>query len=171
VLGFFVAFLLFRAAARLPLRLHFCERHMTRNRRMKDSLSTFRASVDADDGADPRDFFKKESSTTQSGRKSAQLCAQVTDTLTQILGGECADDVLQTLQLIEVSPAPDSTQFLVLVAPVSAEAVLDSQIVLDALHRASGWLRAEIAAAITRKRAPGLVFRYLPGPVSGEVQP
>jgi ribosome-binding factor A len=144
---------------------------MTRDKRIRDSLSTFRAAIDADDGADPRDFFKKETSTTQAGRKSQQLCAQVADTLTQIFSGECADEILQTLQLVEVAPAPDSTQFLAVFAPVSADAALDAQLVLDALHRASGWLRAEIAAAITRKRAPRLVFRYLPGPISPEVQP
>ena len=75
------------------------------------------------------------------------------------------------LKYQDPSNPADSTQFLAVFAPVSADAALDSQIVLDALHRASGWLRAEIAAAITRKRAPRLVFRYLPGPISPEVQP
>jgi len=144
---------------------------MTRHNKVRDSLSTFRAEADADDGADPRDFFKKESSTKQSGRKSQQLCAQVADSLQHLFGGECGDEVLHAICLIEVSPAPDASQLLVLVGPAVGGAAFSADEVLAALDHASGWLRTEIAAAITRKRAPRLVFRYLPGATPGEVQP
>jgi len=145
---------------------------MTRPNRVRDSLTHFRAQADADDGNDPREFFKKEgSSNSKSGRKSQQLCAQVADTLQQLLGGESGDEILQALCLVEVSPAPDASQMLVVVGPALGAAPLREEEVQAALHRASGWLRSEIAAAITRKRAPRLVFRYLPGNVPGEVRP
>jgi ribosome-binding factor A len=145
---------------------------MTRPNRVRDSLSTFRAEVDADDGADPREFFKKEScSSGKTGRKAQQLCAQVAETLGQLIGGEGGDEILQALCLIEVSPAPDASQMLVVVGPALGAATLREDEVQQALDRASGWLRTEIAAAITRKRAPRLVFRYLPGNAPAEVQP
>jgi ribosome-binding factor A len=144
---------------------------MTRPNRVRDSISHFRAEADADDGADPREFFKKEgSSNTKSGRKAQQLCAQVADTLQQ-LPGESGDEVLQALCLVEVSPAPDASQMLVVVGPALGAVPRSEEDVQTALDRASGWLRSEIAAAITRKRAPRLVFRYLPGNVPGEVRP
>jgi ribosome-binding factor A len=145
---------------------------MRRHRRVDDSLSRFRAESDADDGADPREFFKKEdSSTSKSGRKAQQLCAQVAETLQQLIGGEGGDEILQALCLIEVSPAPDASQMLVVVGPALGAVPLDAVEVQAALNRASGWLRSEIAAAITRKRAPRLMFRYLPGFLPGEVRP
>jgi ribosome-binding factor A len=144
---------------------------MTRSNRVRDLLANVRAEADADDGADPREFFKKEgSSNTKSGRKAQQLCAQVAETLQQLLGGGCGDEILQALCLIEVSPAPDASQMLVVVGPALGAAPRREEDVQTALERASGWLRSEIAAAITRKRAPRLVFRYLPGNMSGEVR-
>ena len=145
---------------------------MTRPNRVRDSLTNFRAEADADDGNDPREFFKKEgSSNSKAGRKAQQLCAQVADTLQQLLGGESGDEILQALCLVEVSPAPDASQMLVVVGPALGAAPLREEEVQAALDRASGWLRSEIAAVITRKRAPRLVFRYLPGNVPGEVRP
>jgi ribosome-binding factor A len=139
--------------------------------RVRDSLSHFRAEADADDGADPHEFFKKEgTSNSKSGRKAQQLCAQIAETLQQLLGGESGDEILQALCLIEVSPTPDASQMLVIVGPALGAAPLREEEVMDALGRASGWLRSEIAAAITRKRAPRLVFRYLPGNLPGEVR-
>jgi ribosome-binding factor A len=143
---------------------------MTRQYRVRNSLSHFRAQADADDGADPREFFKKEGSNSKAGRKAQQLCAQIADTLQQLLGGECGDDVLQALCLLDVSPAPDASQMLVVVGPALGAAPLREEEVQAALDHASGWLRTQIAAAITRKRAPRLVFRYLPGNVPGEVR-
>jgi ribosome-binding factor A len=79
---------------------------------------------------------------------------------------------VQVLQVVEVAPAPDASQLLVLLAPVVTTADFDAAATSQAVLRASGWLRSQIAAAITRKRAPQLVFRVVPGlpgkPVSPE---
>src|SRR4029453_13069752 len=104
-----------RAAVLLVCALARCgfrESTMTRKKRMTDSLAKFRQTIDADDGADPSQLFKKEGFTDRTGRKSHQLCAQVADTLTQIFGGECGDAVLQSLTVLDVAPAPDASQLL-----------------------------------------------------------
>jgi ribosome-binding factor A len=132
-------------------------------------LSQFRAAADADDGADPRDFFKKENPARGQGRKTQQLCQQVSQTLQQVLG-EAADVRLQALLVTEVAPAPDASQLLVLLTPL-AGGEIDFAEIDAALASAGGWLRSEVAAAIHRKRAPSLVFRVLPAAGAAEVQP
>ena len=144
---------------------------MTRKKPTTDRLAVYRAAPDFDDGADPREFFKKPGNGDRSGRKSHQLCAQVADTLTQIFGGECGDEVLQSLTVLDVTPAPDASQLLVQVRPLSAQVQPMPGDVSTALDRAAGWLRTEVAGAISRKRAPRLVFRYVPAAVASSPTP
>jgi ribosome-binding factor A len=141
---------------------------MKRNRASKDDLSAYRGDVDADDGLDPRYFFQKENRSRGAGRKAQQLCAQIAETLSQVFC-ESGDAIVQSLQVVEIKPAPDASQFLVLVAP-AVGACLSTDEATEALMRASGWLRSEVTRAITRKRAPQLVFRVIPA-ARGEVQP
>ena len=142
---------------------------MKRRLRTKDTMSHDRAEVDAEDGLDPRDVFESKNQHRGADRKTQQLCAQVAETLQQVLG-EAADQSVQALQVVEVVPAPDATQLLVLTAPVVNCTDFDLEATIAALLRASGWLRRQVAAAITRKRAPLLVFRVIPGLPEKEVQ-
>ncbi|MGA8347740.1 MAG: ribosome-binding factor A [Isosphaeraceae bacterium] len=97
-------------------------------------------------------------------RKALQLCHQVAETLEEVLA-ECGDVVLQALRVLDVEPAPDASRLLVTVAvDAPPEAVLDPCSVHDHLVRASGHLRSEVAGAITRKRAPVLVYRLAANP-------
>jgi ribosome-binding factor A len=96
-----------------------------------------------------------------SNRKTLQLCHQVAETLNYVLSGECHDDILQSLQVIGVEPAPNASQLLVTVSPLLAEDKVDPADVLARLNSAAGWLRSEVAGAIRRKRAPQLAFRVL----------
>jgi ribosome-binding factor A len=100
-----------------------------------------------------------------------QLCSQVADTLNLVLSGECADEFLQCLQVVAVRPAPDASQLLVLVSPSSVDPVPDPVKVMQHLAVASGRLRAEVAAAIVRRRAPKLVFQYVATNAAGEERP
>jgi ribosome-binding factor A len=140
---------------------------MKRHQRTKDDLSYHRAEVDADDGLDPRDFFKKESRPASASRKAQQLCSQVSETLYQLFA-ESTDPVVQSLQVVSVTPAPDASQLLVIVTP-SIGAQVSADEASAGLARAGGWLRGEIATSITRKRVPQLAFRFLPA-TTGEVQ-
>jgi|SRR5262245_27205016 len=141
---------------------------MKRKTTKNDELSAYRANVGEDDGLDPREVFETNGRARASGRKARQLCAQVAEALQQAFG-ESIDDTIQSLDVIAVRPAPDATQLLILAAPaIGSQCTADEA--LEALTRAAGWLRSEVAQAITRKRAPQLVFRVLPAPGS-EVLP
>src|SRR5688500_16478791 len=106
---------------------------MKRPFRKDDPLDRFRAHVHEDDGQDPRYFFRKEIQSTKTGRKAMQLCAQVADTLRLLFSCETSDETLQSLEVLDVSPAPNAAQLLVTVAPAVGVAALDEQQVRAAL--------------------------------------
>ena len=118
-------------------------------------------------------FFESHGSKRRD-HKTAQLCRQVFRAVSLALG-ECADDVLRELVVHEVEPAPDASRLLVRVGFSAAVAAADVTGVADVLGRlgqASGFLRREVATAITRKRAPELMFTFAAaGDVGGEVRP
>ena len=92
-------------------------------------------------------------------RKTLQLCRQVAETLSWVFSGECRDERLSGLQVVSVEPAPNASQLLVTVAPGVGETLTDPLDTLAGLQTAAGWLRTEVTAAITRRRAPQLLFR------------
>ncbi len=117
------------------------------------------AEVREDDGIDPRDFFRRDKTDRKTNRKTLQLCAQIADTLNGLFA-ECHDETLQAFQVASVVPAPDATQLLVTVYPViQPTSPMNPQEVFNHLSEASSWLRGEVAGAITRKRAPKLLFQ------------
>jgi ribosome-binding factor A len=93
-------------------------------------------------------------------RKAAQLCRQVAVTLDEVLA-ECGDDVLRDLHVVDVAPFPDASRLLVTVSAVDAGApgTPGPEAVLEHLHHAGGHLRREVAAAVTRRHVPLLVYR------------
>ena len=113
-----------------------------------------------DDGLDPTEFFRPRRKLDSSRRKTRQLCHQVAETLSLVLSGEF-DDELRELRIVSVTPAPDASQLLVLVAPAVAGNNLNPDAVLAKLGLASARLRSEAAAAITRRRAPKLLFQFV----------
>ena len=90
--------------------------------------------------------------------KTLQLCAQVHDALSFALG-EVTDPVLCDLVLDRVEPMPDDRQLLVVMLDPCGHGVVAA---LDALDRARGFLRAAVAGAVTRRKAPQLSFTVLP---------
>jgi ribosome-binding factor A len=112
----------------------------------------------AEDGADPRTFFRRPTH-KRLNRKALQLCGQIARTLSAVLAWESADELLRSLGVESVTPAPDSTRVLVTVWLHPSAGAANAHQVLEHLHRFSGKLRSEIAAAIHRKRVPELVFR------------
>ena len=87
--------------------------------------------------------------------KALQLCRQVQRILTLELAGFGGDEVLRDVYVVEVKPAAGSSQLLVAISVPPMVAVVE---VLAQLERAAPRLRAAVAAAITRKRAPELTF-------------
>lgn len=125
------------------------------------SLRALAAEHGAEDGLDPRDFFRGEKYPRKPARKTMQLCGQVADALNQILGGECGDDVLRSLHVVSVTPCSDASQLLVLFSSDVADAATTPIEILTRLTHASGLLRSLVAEVVTRRRAPKLVFRVV----------
>jgi len=117
----------------------------------------------ADGGHDP--ILTNSRTLRKSDRKTLQLCGQVSDTLNLTLAGDSGDDVLSELQVISVVPAPDASQLLVVLAPTLVGGPDEKQ-VITALAEASVRLRAEVASAITRRRAPKLLFQFVNCPLT-----
>lgn len=88
--------------------------------------------------------------------KDLQLCRQVFDALTYALA-EIDDPRIEHLSIALVTPAPRSARVLVLLVPSRDDLDIDSA--LACVHEVMDELREEVAAEITRKRAPELVFR------------
>ncbi len=95
-------------------------------------------------------------------RKLDQLCRQVCRALMYAIPGEMRDPVLQGLSVEEVLPAPDAGRLLVRLRSTGTPAELG--LILERLEVVEPYLRAQVAAAITRKRAPELTFALAFGP-------
>ena len=129
-----------------------------RKRVSRRAMLPLAAEIHEDDGIDPRELARRD--TPRKGqRKVRQLCAQVADTLNLVISGEFGDSVLQSLQVVAVDPAPDASQLVVTVNAGLPGEVANPVEVLSRLEAVAGKLRAEVATAITRKKAPKLLFR------------
>ena len=106
----------------------------------------------ADDGIDPR-LSSKRTREKVSNRKALQLCRQVQRTLSGALEG----DLLRDLTVESVVPAPDSARLLITVVFHGSDTVATVD-VLAALAQHHARLRAQVAAAIHRKKTPELTF-------------
>jgi ribosome-binding factor A len=87
--------------------------------------------------------------------KDLQVCRQVFDALSYALA-ELDDPVIDDLVLVSVIPAPNAARVQVNLVP--AHAGVDREVALARLASIAADLRAEVAAEVTRKRAPELVF-------------
>jgi ribosome-binding factor A len=140
---------------------------MSRKKPSRRQLESLCADVHPDDGLDPKVFFRRFKKTRPMReahpvhRKTLQLCSQVADTLNLVLSGECSDELLQSLQVVAVRPAPNAAQLLILVTSAATDLAPDPATISAHLAAANGRLRAEVAAAIVRRRAPKLIFQYV----------
>lgn len=111
-----------------------------------------------DDGV-PVDSFT--SSNTRGGRKAKQLCRQVGETLDMVLSGDCRDEALQSLHVLSVVPAPNTSRLLVIARADMPEKEFDRDAIMALLDVQTSRLRAEVAASIHRKRVPLLTFHVV----------
>ena len=87
-------------------------------------------------------------------RKTLQLCGQVKDALTWVLGSGPDEEALALCYIEAVEPLPGGNRMLVRVAtPQDVSLAAATERLAIALPR----LRAEVARAITRRKAPELV--------------
>ncbi len=136
-----------------------------KSKRNARGLDAFCAEVHADDGIDPREAFSRRDPhqyrNKKSHRKDLQLAKQVFRAIDAGLRGELTDPVLQELEVVSVRPAPDATHFLVILRSAARGGGLPVSTVLERLDRVHRFLRHQVAAAITRKRAPELSFHVI----------
>ena len=139
---------------------------MAHNERQRKRLRALCGELQDDDGVDPREFFQPIRKRDKARRKSKQLCRQVQKTLDLVFSGETRDELLGALRIVSVTSSPDSSALLVTVVADVPSDRFDRAQIEARLATVSGRLRSEVAGAITRKRAPLLVFHVL-GPHSG----
>ncbi len=137
-----------------------------------DQVQVANAEVGDDDGQVPtihswrqqraRRARRAESQAPRADRKAWQLCRQVAVTLDEVLA-ECGDSVLRDLHVVSVAPFPDASRLLVTLTSIDDRpgGVIGAGSVLNHLEHATGHLRCEIASAVTRKRAPVLVYQLV----------
>ncbi|HEX8199718.1 MAG TPA: ribosome-binding factor A [Isosphaeraceae bacterium] len=135
---------------------------MSIRRASRRTIRALCAEVHPDDGVDPRPRTRKAGArrpvpaASRPDRKTLQLCRQVAETLGDVLAGQCDDEVLQGLVVVGVAPAPNASRLMVTVRALGPE---EPGRILAHLEYASGRLRSEVAAAITRRKTPALAFR------------
>ena len=137
---------------------------MSFDARMREQLLKHCGDLHEDDGVDPRYYFKPDKNRSKRDHKSRQLCDQVAKTLGLMLAGEFSDERLHNLQVIAVVPAPNSSQLSVTLQTDDPCDNLETAEILRRLNAVRGQLRCAIAAAITRKRTPTLLFRLVSPP-------
>jgi ribosome-binding factor A len=140
---------------------------------LKDQIRSLCADPGEDDGKDPHASARRRAHGRRGGsvnpqirrvdRKACQLCRQVALTLDAAFA-DCGDPVLQNLHNLHaasVAPYPDGSRLLVTVSSIDGGPgpAGGPSVVLEHLDRAGGHLRCEVAAAVTRKRAPLLFYR------------
>lgn len=89
------------------------------------------------------------------GHKDLQVCRQVYDVLALALA-EIDDPVIDELVLARVMPAPNASRVQVILVPSSA--AIDSDEALARIAEFADDLREEVAAEVSRRRVPELVF-------------
>ena len=105
---------------------------MNRKRFSKKKMQSLCGEIHSDDGVDPTEFFRPTRKSNSNHRKAQQLCHQVADTLSLVLSGEFGEE-LRDLRIVAVTPAPDASQLLVLIAPAIVGSNIDPDAVVAKL--------------------------------------
>ena len=127
------------------------------NKKNREQLLTLCGQLNEDDAIDPREFFRKKYRSNNS--KALRLCKQVADTLSLVLSGQFGDEILQGLDVFSVQPAPGTRRLLVVIQPSEdLRGHTTPAQILEKLNSVSGILRTETANAISRRKAPSLMF-------------
>lgn len=143
---------------------------MTLSRRQGEQMRALCEELREDDGIDPRRFFKPSRMRDKEHRKAKQLCRQVHKTLDLVLSGEIHNESLNGLRIVSILPGTDSSRLLITVVADVDPANFHRQEIETGLATIEGKLRLAVAAAITRKKTPVLVFQVL-GPDAGQFEP
>lgn len=134
---------------------------MPSRKRKENDLRALCAHLYPDDGVDPREDRRRDAEYEKKpDRKIRQLCKQVERTLQLAFGALPRADALVGATVWEVTPAPNAGRLRVVISVPDPNRKDE---VAAIVRRHTGRLRAEVAAAITRRRAPELTFDVMVG--------
>lgn len=108
-----------------------------------------------------RNLGAGDSAGARANRHQLQLCRQAHEALIDAFASS-SDDVIRDLEVVGVQPGPDGATLLVALSPRWSADLARLGLVHDRLGTAAGRLRYEVAAAITRRKAPKLAFVVFP---------
>lgn len=134
----------------------------------KKSLRAIAALCDEigpEDGEDPRRITRRRAGAKKE-RKAKQVSKQAEVTV-QLAMGALLDEAFRELRVVRVEPAPDSRRLLVVIGPRFDGTRVTEHHAAEIVRKAEPLLRRDVAAALHRKRAPSLVFRFV-GMAEGE---
>lgn len=140
---------------------------MTISKKIREQMLKLCGSICADDGQDPRDFHETRIDSRKNDEyRHQRLCQQVARTLALVLP-ESVEEPIRHLKIDSVVRGRNTSVLRVkVVMPKWADH--DQQIsLLESLKSQEGWLRSEVAAAITRKRVPRLAFEFTMSEING----
>ena len=134
---------------------------MAISKKMREQMLELCGSICDDDGLVARDFHRKTAANkTCDEYKQLRLCEQVARTLALTFADSTVDQ-LRELKLEHVKPGKQSAGLRVQIRrPIGTDAETCA-LLLAMLKEQEGWLRSEVACAITRKRVPSLTFEFL----------
>ena len=114
------------------------------------------------DGVDPRLTHGASSrKKKKEHQKNSQLCKQAEVAVQLALNG-LGDERVEGLAVVAVEADLNATRLIILLGAAREGSSINEAEACEALATATGLLRAAVAAAIHRKRAPSLTFRFLP---------
>lgn len=141
---------------------------MTTSKRREEMLRALCAQPEVDDGQ-PFEPRKDHSAGRAHDRKSAQLCKQAMRVASLVLQHEVSDPLLRGLEVVRVEPGASPGHLEISVSPQRGAEELDVHAVNARLRGVAPYVRAQLAAAIKRKRVPSLSFVIVPRDAAEEV--
>lgn len=135
---------------------------MTLRRETLRQIASLCDEIGPEDGIDPRLAGRDSSENAKKNtNKNAQLCRQAEIAIRLALG-EMDDEDLVGLNVAGVETGSTAGSLVVLVGPADESSNVDEFVAIPALARVAGVLRGVVASTVRRKRAPMLVFRFVP---------
>ncbi len=136
---------------------------MKSHNNLPEELRAFCDQWHSDDGIEARERFRRQKvSIKRNEKRVRQLGKQVRRAIETALTGACSDPVLQNLEVISISPAPDASNLQVVVRQSTGKEQIAENAIQEKLNEIKGFLRSEVGEAITRKRVPELSFSVIP---------
>ena len=130
------------------------------SKKIREQMQKYCGSTGEDDFIDPRTFHEITAHSSDHEARRLRLCGQVARTLRSVLP-ESADALVREIEVQTVEPQGGKNTLRVVVrlpADLNSDKRVTMRELLQTLRRQEGWLRSEIASAITRKRVPRLSF-------------